>query len=315
MGIKKKDFKIGQSLGRKKILKDKFEMAEKSDFLNTTSETAEKEKSSLTSTFTVSVSSLKENPYNPRFFYQQDKIDELSGSLLKHGMLQPITVLEDSNGSFVVIDGHYRWKAAESINMTKIPCHLKKANSSEMFLIGREINSTRNEQTVFDDAIAFAKILKQGVFKSQSELALKIQKDRVYVTKVMQLNNLPVASMSEIIKYGKGRYLSYGYAILTLMNKMNNEQKFLEKLSFILKSNWSRSQIELFTRRLNVTEKKTPSAKPFVFKNKEGVKKGELKIVDDAVQMKLGGISPLVSSRIKSFIEFEILNMNEEVQK
>ena len=77
------------------------------------------------------------NPNQPRKVFEQDKIDELTESIKKYGVIQPIIVRKEGE-FYTIIAGERRWRACKNANIKTIPCivrDMEKRNASEIALI------------------------------------------------------------------------------------------------------------------------------------------------------------------------------------
>ncbi|ACA95785.1 MULTISPECIES: ParB/RepB/Spo0J family partition protein [Burkholderia cepacia complex] len=134
------------------------------------------------------------NPFNPRVFYSESSLHELALTLKREGQIEPIKVtrLPEFPGKLVVIDGQRRLRATsingdETINATFRTDHTPE----QLYTIAYRANHDHERQTIFDDAIAWKRLLDEKVFSDQNTLAEKIGKDKASISKTLSLNALP----------------------------------------------------------------------------------------------------------------------------
>ncbi|WP_175936190.1 ParB/RepB/Spo0J family partition protein [Burkholderia cepacia] len=134
------------------------------------------------------------NPFNPRVFYSESSLHELALTLKREGQIEPIKVtrLPEFPGKLVVIDGQRRLRATsingdESINATFRTDHTPE----QLYTIAYRANHDHERQTIFDDAVAWKRLLDEKVFSDQNTLAEKIGKDKASISKTLSLNALP----------------------------------------------------------------------------------------------------------------------------
>ncbi|WP_321881689.1 ParB/RepB/Spo0J family partition protein [Burkholderia cepacia] len=134
------------------------------------------------------------NPFNPRVFYSESSLHELALTLKREGQIEPIKVtrLPEFPGKLVVIDGQRRLRATsingdETINATFRTDHTPE----QLYTIAYRANHDHERQTIFDDAVAWKRLLDEKVFSDQNTLAEKIGKDKASISKTLSLNTLP----------------------------------------------------------------------------------------------------------------------------
>ena len=142
----------------------------------------------------VAVKDCIPNPFNPRVFYSESSLHELALTLKREGQIEPIKVtrLPEFPGKLVVIDGQRRLRATsingdETINATFRTDHTPE----QLYTIAYRANHDHERQTIFDDAVAWKRLLDEKVFPDQNTLAEKIGKDKASISKTLSLNALP----------------------------------------------------------------------------------------------------------------------------
>ncbi len=155
------------------------------------------------------------NPNQPRKIFEQDKLDELTDSIKKYGVIQPIIVRKDGE-FYTIIAGERRWRACKNANLRSIPCiirDIENKNASEIALIE---NLQREDLNSIDEANAYEFIMNRYAI-TQEEVSNIVGKSRVYVTNILRLSNLDEYVKNKIvvneISAGHGR------AILSLTSE------------------------------------------------------------------------------------------------
>ena len=137
------------------------------------------------------------NPNQPRKVFEQDKLEELSESIKKYGVIQPIIVRKDGD-IYTIIAGERRWRACKNANIKNIPCivrDIENKNASEIALIE---NIQREDLNPIDEAHAYEYVMSRyGI--TQEEVSNIVGKSRVYVTNIMRLTNLDVYVKNKIV--------------------------------------------------------------------------------------------------------------------
>ena len=142
----------------------------------------------------IPIGDVVSNPYNPRAFYSAETIDELANSFAQQGQITPIQVtrLPEFPDKYVIVDGERRVRAAKSRGDKFIDADLKDGlDNQKLYLRAYHANKEREEQTVFDDALAWKKLLDDRVYVDQVELGVAVGQDPKHISKVIALTSLP----------------------------------------------------------------------------------------------------------------------------
>jgi ParB family chromosome partitioning protein len=179
------------------------------------------------------------NPIQPRKVFEHDKLEELTESIKKYGVIQPIIVKKDGN-LYTIIAGERRWRACKNANISMIPCivrDIENKNASEIALIE---NIQREDLNPIDEANAYTYIMERyGV--THEDVSNIVGKSRVYVTNILRLVNLDKFVQEQIItnKISAG----HGRAIISL-----SKQDQIEVTNKIIKDDLSVRDVEKLVR-------------------------------------------------------------------
>lgn len=179
------------------------------------------------------------NPNQPRKVFEQDKLEELTESIRKYGVIQPIIVRKD-NDIYTIIAGERRWRACKNANIKSMPCivrDIENKNASEIALIE---NIQREDLNPIDEANAYDFIMdRYGI--TQEEVSNIVGKSRVYVTNIMRLSNLDSYVKEKIINNEISA--GHGRAILSL-----SPEKQIAMTNLIIKEDLSVRDVEKLVR-------------------------------------------------------------------
>ncbi|MDF0506773.1 ParB/RepB/Spo0J family partition protein [Burkholderia cenocepacia] len=239
------------------------------------------------------------NPYNPRVFYDESSIDDLADSFGSQGQLEAIKVtrLAEHPGKWVIIDGGRRTRAAMRRNDEFIDAEVieDRLEAKSLYLRAYHANKDRDEQTDFDDAYAWQKLLADGVYRDQNELATAVGKDPKHVSKVLQLTTLPTTLLETMAKRADVVKLSHAYNIKLIFDRAGEN----------VASSWLRDVIEgkVSVRKLEQVasevgrEKSARKSKvhyqsKFPFQLRDGSEIGVLKqFADGRTELSLKGVT------------------------
>jgi ParB family chromosome partitioning protein len=191
----------------------------------------------------------------PRKFFNEYSLKELSASIKEKGVLQPVIVSRTGDGTFNLIAGERRWRAAILAGLKKIPALVKNVASKDSLEIALIENIQREDLNPIETAEAFNRLIKDFNL-TQEELSDKVGKERATVANYMRLLKLP-DEVKNLIYTGS---LTMGHARALLSIDGRNNQ--LQAARKIVKKGLSVREAELLTRRLSRPEKKKDGRDP-----------------------------------------------------
>lgn len=144
-------------------------------------------------TYDVPLGQIKSNPFNPRYLYTNDAVDNMASSLSRMGQITSATGFVTESGEVVLIEGETRLRGcrASGIPTLKIEIKMPPASDAALYEEARAANVERRDQTPLDDSIKWKEYLAKKVYPSQAKLAKALDLDEPYVSRVMSLNELP----------------------------------------------------------------------------------------------------------------------------
>ena len=188
----------------------------------------------------ILISDIKPNPAQPRREFDQTALAELSKSIERHGVLQPIVVVRDKNG-YLLVAGERRWRAARDAGLKELPAIVRSLQELERIELSLIENIQRVDLSPLEQALAVYQ-LQQQFSLALDEIAEKLGKAPSTVSNLTRLLELPDAAR-EALKTGK---ISEGHARAILALK-GNPPKQSELLHSILDNGWTVRQAEQFT--------------------------------------------------------------------
>lgn len=130
------------------------------------------------------------NPDQPRKHFEQEALDELAASLKTLGLVQPITVQALPSGTFQIISGERRWRAAQMAGLKTLPAYIRATQPSELLELALIENIQREDLNAIEVALAYQQLTEQYGL-SQSKVAERVGKKRVTITNYIRLLQLP----------------------------------------------------------------------------------------------------------------------------
>ena len=128
--------------------------------------------------YQIPIEKIRSNPYQPRRYFQRAALEELSASIREYGILQPLTVRKMSGGSYELVAGERRLRAAELAGLETVPCLLVQVNEydSAMLAFLEEAEGYRN--------------LMEDYGLTQEELASKLSKSQSFIANKLRILKL-----------------------------------------------------------------------------------------------------------------------------
>jgi ParB family transcriptional regulator, chromosome partitioning protein len=132
------------------------------------------------------------NPHQPRSAFDEEALAELEHSIREFGLLQPIVVRETDPGSYQLVMGERRWRAAQRAGLKRLPAIVRNTGDDAMLRDALLENIHRVQLNPLDEAAAYEQLLAEfGV--TQTELADRLGRSRPVVTNTIRLLKLPVS--------------------------------------------------------------------------------------------------------------------------
>ena len=217
----------------------------------------------------ISLEEIKKNPYQPRTFFNEEKLNELKESIEKNGLLQPIIVKKAVKG-YYIIAGERRYRAFELLGRKEIPAIIKEMTDEEMMIFAVLENLQREDLSALEESESY-KNLMDKMSLTQEELAKKLGKSRPYIANSLRLLKLP----TEIKNKLEQGVISTAHArtLLSLKTKKAME----EVCALVVERKMSVRELEEYVAKLlKPKEVKKMKAKDIFIEEQENILKKRL---------------------------------------
>lgn len=185
----------------------------------------------------VAIDAIVANPHQPRVHFDDDSLNDLSKSIKEIGVLQPLLVRESGPGSYVLIAGERRWRAARKANLKTVPVVVREITEIESVEQALVENLHRQDLTALEEASAYQQLVEDFSL-THDQVAKRVGKSRATVTNALRLLTLP-ATVQGFLADGR---LSAGHA-RALLGCTTNEA--MERLaSRAVTEGWSVRAVE-----------------------------------------------------------------------
>lgn len=190
----------------------------------------------------------------PRRVFNDKALNELAQSIKEKGILQPIIVRKAGDGTFRIVAGERRWRAATIAGLKKVPVIIKDTDPSDSLEIALVENIQREDLNPIETAEAFQRLMREFNL-TQEELSTKVGKERATVANYLRLLKLP-EEIKDLINRGS---LSMGHAraILAVEGKANQ----IELARTIVTRGLSVREAESLSKRVSRPKKKLSRSK------------------------------------------------------
>ena len=184
------------------------------------------------------------NPDQPRQDFNEEELQSLAESIRVHGVIQPLTVRETSDGYYQIIAGERRWRASRLAGLTEIPALVIEADDKTAKELALIENLQRQDLNSVEEALGYQSLMDDFGL-TQEEAAERVGKSRSAVANALRLLTLD-EKVLEMIRVGS---ITAGHARAILMLK--SEKKQVEAAKKIANLGLYVSQAELLCKNMS----------------------------------------------------------------
>ena len=205
----------------------------------------------------IALSEIAPNPQQPRVRFDEESLGELAASITEVGVLQPIVVRPgEPEGTYVLIAGERRLRAAAAAGLNSIPAVVRSAESDERYLTEALIeNVQRKDLSALEEAAAYRNLL-EDFGMTHEQVATRVGKSRCAVTNTLRLLQLPVPIQGMLER----EELSAGHARALL--SLDDESYAVHIAERAIAEGWSVRAVEEAVKERTVEEEPKPRRVP-----------------------------------------------------
>ena len=167
---------------------------------------------------------IEPNPNQPRRKIESEPLEALTASIEANGVVQPLLVRPLADGSYELIAGERRWRAAQAAGLAKVPAVVRDQELAERLQVALIENMAREDLNPVDEARACAALI-DDLGLSKEELARRVGRSRPVVSNLIRLLDLPDEAL-ELLESGK---LSEGHGKALLAAEGNDVRRRLAR--------------------------------------------------------------------------------------
>jgi ParB family chromosome partitioning protein len=200
------------------------------------------------------------NPNQPRRYFDEGALNALAGSLGERGVLQPVLVRPKPGGTYELVAGERRWRAAQIAGLAEIPALVRPRDDAATLELALIENMAREDLNPIEEARACAALVEE-LGLTREEVGLRVGRSRVAVSNLLRLLDLP----DEAIEMIERAQLSEGHGRALLLAEDHAARRRLARDS--VREGWSVRALEARAREANrapqsENEKRKARAKP-----------------------------------------------------
>lgn len=184
----------------------------------------------------------------PRTNFDEQALAELENSIREFGVLQPLLVRPMSDGTYVIVAGERRWRAARRAGLNEVPVIVRTLTDEEAAAIALIENLQREDLNAIEEAAGIRKLIEDFGF-TQEQAADRLSKSRPAIANSLRLLALP----KDVMKLVSDGLLSAGHARALL--GLNEKEKLSDIAAQVVEENLSVRQTEQLVKALNKPKK------------------------------------------------------------
>jgi ParB family chromosome partitioning protein len=192
----------------------------------------------------VRMDDIRPNPNQPRRDFDDDSLQELANSIRQIGVIQPITLRDMGDGTYVIIAGERRWRASQRIGLITIPAYIRTVDDENMMEMALIENIQRQDLTALEVALAYQNLIEQYNL-TQEQLSERVGKNRATVTNYLRLLKLPASVQVAL----RNREIDMGHARALL--SLSDPEAQLKVFAEMKKDHLSVRKIEEMVKQLS----------------------------------------------------------------
>ncbi len=206
----------------------------------------------------ILLTDISPNPFQPRKYFDEEKLNELASSIKEHGIFQPV-ILKPAQKGYMIVSGERRYRAAQIVGLETIPAIVRDYNKDKVQEISLVENLQREDLNAIEEAFAYKHLIR-SLELTHEDLATKIGKSRSYVTNSLGLLNLP----EEVQQLLLSKAITAGHA--RVISKLNDPKRMKDLAFKAVNDNLSVRQLEVlaFAEKKAKEQKREPKSPIFI---------------------------------------------------
>ncbi len=202
----------------------------------------------------VAIGQVRPNPFQPRSRIADDALDELTESIRRNGLLQPL-VVRPVGDDFEIVAGERRWRALKRLGWTTAPIVSRELTDEQMLVLALVENLQRENLSALEEARGYQQLIEEFSL-TQEDVGRHVGRDRSTVTNALRLLTLP-DEVRELLAAGR---ITAGHARAIL--GIDDMKRQIELARAVAKGGLSVRETERRVRDQRGTPKKKARSRP-----------------------------------------------------
>src|SRR5215207_8613889 len=193
----------------------------------------------------VAISTIRQNPRQPRTHFDDSALEELAASIREHGIIQPLIVSERGADRYELVAGERRWRAAQRAGLERVPVIVRETTQQQLLELALIENVQRADLNPIEEAHAYT-ALKEDFGLSDGDIAQRLGKgSREAIVNTRRLLNLAPDAQQALLR----QQISAGHGRALLKLKETEQQQ--QALAMMLTDDWTVREAERFGSLVN----------------------------------------------------------------
>lgn len=209
----------------------------------------------------VSIGDLSRNPYQPRQSFNESKLEELSNSIKKNGIIQPIAVRlkKDEPGKYEIVAGERRWLAAQKAGLHNIPVNILDLSDVESLEVAIVENIQRDDLSPIEEARGYQRLSDEFKYDHES-ISRLMSKSRSHISNTLRLLTLPsdvIAMLEEgSLTSGQARPLIGLSSASSVAEEIVSKNYSARKVEYLVKAKKNKNPNKLYDANIIKAQEK-----------------------------------------------------------
>ena len=227
--------------------------------------TLDEKKQETSNLSTISISDLSRNPFQPRQYFDEEKLEELSNSIKKNGIIQPIAVRPQKSDSskYEIVAGERRWLAAQRAGLHEIPVTVLNLSDVESLEVAIVENIQRADLNPVEEARGYKRLADEFNYDHES-ISKLMSKSRSHISNTLRLLTLP----EDVISMLQEGTLTSGQArpLIGLLNASSIAEEIVTK-------NYSARRVEFLVKGKKIDKSGKKKYDANIFSTQESIER------------------------------------------
>ncbi len=192
---------------------------------------------------TLKLTEIIPNASQPRYNFNSSSLQELADSISKYGLIQPIMVRPNVDGTYKIIAGERRWRASKLAGLDEVPVVIKEVDDLKLMEMALIENLQRENLCAVEEAKSY-KFLIEKYNLTQEELSKNLGKSRSHIANTLRLLELPKGAIEKL----ENNEITPGHARALL--SLGSHEAIEQALSVVISQKLSVRQTEELVKKI-----------------------------------------------------------------